>query len=361
MGAAWRHPEDRGAGAGAGWIAIWHEGLSCLPAVPARGEGGATGLLPAMTLCLEFVQPVPRRGRALRLWHGAAGSGAVALYTTGAGDLRLVHGDIDLSTPEGFARPGETVSLRYVTCARGRADVLEVVNHDRDLRYRTRSGVARASRAEEALPRDMRYLGVCHVAAVAGFALPATGMPGLAEGTLLPGSAGLVPVERLAPGDVVLTVTGKRLPLRWVDRRPRLCLGRGAPIRLRAPYFGLARDLCVTPETRVMRTGPVVEYNFGHERVLVRASHLASSPGIRFDRRQPVRRFFHLMFDDHACIGIDRCGVETALLSDVIAAEPDGISRNLAPSDRTPCLPALDRAATQALVAATTRGRRALT
>jgi hypothetical protein len=66
------------------------------------------------------------------------------------------------------------------------------------------------------------------------------------------------------------------------------------------------------------------------------------------------------MMDDHACVALDRCGIETALLSDVVAAEDGGPPRNLSQSDRTPCLPVLDRAGAQALMAATPGARRTL-
>ena len=319
-------------------------------------------LLAALTLCLEVTLPTVLPGRPLRLWQGAApDAAAIALYAVGEGRLRLVHGDVDVTTPPDFVRSGETVSLRYSTCSRGRSDVVEFVSHHRDQRFRMRCGVARAARLDEAWPRDPGFLSVCHVAAVAGMGLRSGDLPALSAGTLLQTVNGPRPVESLQVDDILLTVTGERLPLRWIERRPRLCLGRNAPVLLRAPYFGLDHDICVSPQTRIMRSGPEVEYNFGHERVLVRADDLTASPGALRDLRQPVRDFYHLMLDDHACLAVDRCGVETALLADVLAAEDWAGGAGLVLSDRTPCLPALDRAAAQALVAATAKGRHART
>ncbi|NKX45236.1 Hint domain-containing protein [Roseicyclus persicicus] len=337
------------------WCAIWRAGVLVAPLRPVDALPR-----PELTLCLEFtLPPLPRRV-PLRLWQGAAeASRAIGLYALPDGALRLVHGEIDLVTPPGTARPGETVTLRYRACARGRGDIADFINHDRPLRHRLRAGLARAARLDEALPREAGFLSVCHVAAVAEFGLAPTDLPALATGAMLPTSQGMRPVEALEPGMVLRTVTGERLPLRWVARRPRLCLGRLAPVRLRAPYFGLAQDICVTPETRILRSGPAVEYLFGHEKVLVRAGDLTGSPGAHPDRNAPVRVVHHLMLDDPACVTIDRCGVETALLSDVVAAEDAGPPRNLSDADRQPCLPVLDRAAAQALVAASARGRRA--
>ena len=339
------------------WAAIWQAGTPLI--APPRMPDA----LPRqdMSLCLEFVRPPSPRGRPLRLWQGAAEPGrAFALYAMPDLSLRLVHGEIDMSTPAGFAREGETVSLRYRSCARGRGDIVDFVNHDADIRHRRRAGLGHAARLDEMLPRDAGFLRVCHIAAIAEFGLSPTDVPGLSAGTLLPTTAGPMPVERLQPGIDLVTVTGEAMTLRWVDRRPRLCLGRQAPMLLRAPYFGLEHDIRVTPETRVMRDGPAVEYTFGVERVLVRAADLALSPGAFRDRRLAVRQMHHLMLDDHACIAVDRCGVESALLRDVIAAEDSGGARSLSDTDRTPCLPVVDRAGAQALVVASARGRKAL-
>jgi hypothetical protein len=84
---------------------------------------------------------------------------------------------------------------------------------------------------------------------------------------------------------------------------------------------------------------------------------MVMSSGAHRDRRRPVRLFHHLMFDDHACVAIDRCGVETALLSDVVAAEDAWSARALSTADCTPCLPVLDRPAAQALMSASARVR----
>jgi len=341
---------------GEAWVAIWQSGEALL--APAASPDPAP--MPEMTLCLEFAMPQVARRGPVRLWQGAADPGrAIGLYALADGALRLVHGEVDLLTPPGFGRAGETVSLRYRACARGRGDIADFVNHDRPLRHRGRAGIAQAARLDEALPRDERFLQTCHVAAIARFGLAPTDMPALAAGAILSTTAGPCAVERLRPGAELISVTGAVLPVRWLERRARLCLGRQAPVMLRALYFGLEHEICVAPETRVMRDGPAVEYLFSEERVLVRAGDMIASRGAFRDRRRPVREFYHLMCDDHACAAIDGCGVETALLADVVAAEDTRVLRNLADVDRTHCLPVLDRAGAQALVAASARGRRA--
>ncbi|WP_439136819.1 Hint domain-containing protein [Roseicyclus sp.] len=335
------------------WVAIWDAGQARIP--PPRAPDPDPQ--PALSLLLEFCMPQVTGKHPLRLWQGAAEARrSIALYAQPDGALRLVHDEVDMRTEACFARPGEMIGLRYLCCARGRADVLELINHGRGHLYRMRLGIAQAVRLEEALPRHGGFLGVCHVAAIADFHVSSTDLPAVGAGALVQTTKGPIPVESLRPDMAVILTDGQAMPLRWVARRPRLCLGRLAPIRLRAPYFGLMHDIVTTPETRVARSGAAVEYLFGHERVLIRAGDMTSSPGARRDRQMPVRDMYHLLLDDHACVAIDRCGVESALLSDVIAAEDGGGQRNLSQTDRTPCLPVLDRAGAQALIAASLRG-----
>lgn len=339
------------------WAAIWAGAV----ALVSPGAWIDPTPQPALTLFLEFTAPGLDRKGPVRLWQGAAAAKrAIAVYAQPDGALRLVHDEIDLRTPPGFVRGGETVSLRYRCCARGRNDVIDFINHDNGQRARLRPRMARAARLDEALPRDAGFLSVCHVAAVATFGVAPSDLPGLAAGAVVSTATGACAVQDLRPDMVLTTVDGEALPLRWIERRPRLCLGRSGPVLLRAPYFGLSHDICVPPETRVMRSGPAVEYIFGHERVLMRAADLIASPGATRDRSQPVRDVYHLMLDVHACVAIDRCGIETALLADVVMAEDGGPSSNLAEVDRTPCLPVLDRAGAQALMAALARGGRSL-
>ena len=339
--------QDEAIGPSGRWAAIWDSGV----AVTLDARMAHTRPQSEMTLCLEFTVPPLGQPGPVRLWQGRAEtSRAVALYRLPDGAFRLVHDEIDVTTLPDLGRPGETLSLRYRTCARGRGDVVDIVNHDRALRFRERAGLAVVARLDEMLPRDERFLQVCQVAAIACFGVPPTELPGMSGQSVVMTAEGPRTVESLRVGQVMVTATGARMPLRWTEKRPRLCLGRTAPIRLRAPYFGLARDIWVTPETRVVRSGPAVEYTFGTEQVLVRAGDMTASAGATRDRRQAVRDVHHLMLDDHACVMVDRCGIETALLADVIAAGDAALASQLAEVDRTPCLPVLDRAGAQALI-----------
>jgi hypothetical protein len=150
----------------------------------------------------------------------------------------------------------------------------------------------------------------------------------------------------------VLADDGEAHVVRWTDTRERLCIGRSAPVMLRAPYFGLGADTCVTPDTRLKRRGADVEYLAGTETVLVRAADLVSGPAARFERSRPLRRFHHIMLDDPACLNVWRCRVETAFLSEVLASQDGGASAARPDAkDCAPSLPLLDRTAARALLA----------
>lgn len=342
---------------GTRWTAIWQDGWPLL--APPDGFQPEKPVA-QMTLCLELNAPPLRGRKPLRLWQGRGDPRrAAALYLMPDGALRLVHGDVDVASPPDLARAGETLTLRYVACARGRHDTVAFANVDRHMGHRARAGVAQTLRLADLMPRDAQFLEICHIAAIVPFGLPGTDMSGVASGAVVSTPDGPRAIDLLRRGDRVVTLDGAVRPIRWIEARPRLCLGRLAPVRLRAPYFGLSDDICVTPETRILRSGPAVDYICGTDRVLVSAGDIASSPAARREQRVAVRVFHHLILDDHDCIPVNGCALETALLADIVAADAMAPRPMLAESDKTHVLPVLDRATAQALVAAGTKGRRA--
>jgi hypothetical protein len=339
------------------WAGIWQDGHARVAEGFPQHAGSVDAPLAAMTLWLEIA--APRRARKpVRLWQGAAHPDrAIVVLLMPDGALRVVHGEaLDIRTPAGFLAPGHVLRLRLVVCARGRSDVIDMLNTDTGVRHRVRTAAAMSARLEEVLPREQGFLDCANVAAVASHALPSTDLPGIESGAMIATPEGDVPVEKIAPGMAVIGHDGAAHVVRWADARERVCLGRNAPVLLRAPFFGLDADVCVTPETRLMRNGADVEYLAGTEAVLVRAGDLVSGGTAMLDRRRPVRRFHHIMLDDPACLHMWRCRVETAFLSEVLDAE-DARPALARPGERdcVPSLPLLDRAATRALL---TRGAR---
>ncbi len=82
--------------------------------------------------------------------------------------------------------------------------------------------------------------------------------------------------SKLRRGDIVETLESGLSPVLQVVRRTVPAFGSFRPVRLRAPYFGLLRDVTVAPDQRLVVGGSEVEYTFGREAVLVPARHLVN-------------------------------------------------------------------------------------
>lgn len=334
------------------WANVWQDGNKLEIDGFAAYRGADDVRLEALTLCLEIAMP-GRRRVPLRLWQGASAEDCVSIYLMPDGALRVLHGDsVDMQTAPGFLAPGQVLLLRMVLCAQGRNDVFDATNADTGMRHRIRLGLASTPRLRDALPRCPEFVGMASMAAIATHAVPTTDLPGLETGARVETTDGPLPVEQIRAGMRVIAGDDTPSVVRWVDTRERLCIGRSAPVLLRAPYFGLGADTCVTPETRLMRQGADVEYLAGTDTVLVRAADLVAGPAARFERSRPLRRFHHIMLDDPACLKVWRCKVETAFLSEVLAAQDAGASAARPHSkDCEPSLPLLDRTAARALLA----------
>lgn len=109
--------------------------------------------------------------------------------------------------------------------------------------------------------------------------------PSLGGQTMVATPSGYTAADSLRRGDTVLTREGEVVPiLHRVDRRVP-ARGSYAPVRLRAPYFGLLEDTLVSPQQRLVIDGPEVEYLFNQEAVLVPARHLVNGFAAR---QEPV-------------------------------------------------------------------------
>ena len=131
-------------------------------------------------------------------------------------------------------------------------------------------------------------------------------------GTLIATARGPEAVERLVPGDLIMTRDHGLQPLRWVGRRdlsladliagPKL-----QPVRIAAGALGAGlplRDMLVSPQHRMLMTGARAEMLFGEDEVLVAALHLTALPGVEQVLTRGVT-YLHLMFDNHEVIEAD--------------------------------------------------------
>lgn len=134
-------------------------------------------------------------------------------------------------------------------------------------------------------------------------------VPCFVTGTTVCTDQGLLPVERLRPGDRVLTRDNGFQPLLWAGIRK---VGRSwlqacphlQPVRIAANAFGPgqpARDLWVSPQHRLLLKGAGCQMLFGEPEVLAAASHLQAHPGVT---RQVLARtaYVHLLFERHQAV-----------------------------------------------------------
>ena len=126
------------------------------------------------------------------------------------------------------------------------------------------------------------------------------GIPCFTAGTLIDTPSGPIPVERLRPGDLVITRDNGPQPLLWMASR-RVPASEMAtnpallPIRVSPGAFGNDRPLVVSPQHALLVLAPAKE-----ER-LVRATHLARIRGGAIRRMTGCKgiTYVHLMFDRH--------------------------------------------------------------
>ena len=139
----------------------------------------------------------------------------------------------------------------------------------------------------------------------ASFTVENTNVVCFDEGTLISTPRGMVAIQDLRVGDMVQTRDNGPQRLLWVGAR-RLDAAELAanphlrPIVLRAAYFGLPRDLVVSPQH-----GILLHHDMrGGGETFYRAKHLAQLPGGGARVMQGKRRvrYFHLLFEDHQVV-----------------------------------------------------------
>ena len=131
-----------------------------------------------------------------------------------------------------------------------------------------------------------------------------------ARGTLIKTENGVVPVEDLVEGMLILTQDHGLQPVRWIGSRkisadtlrthPNL-----RPIRIRANALGTntpAQDLLISPQHRVLVRSKIAQRMFGAMEVLVPAKQLCQLTGIDIADDVSEVEYFHFLFDQHEVV-----------------------------------------------------------
>ncbi|MFZ7093411.1 Hint domain-containing protein [Primorskyibacter sp. 2E233] len=135
-------------------------------------------------------------------------------------------------------------------------------------------------------------------------------------------------VEALRPGDRVWTRDNGFQPLRELAVRrlspadlrlaPHLC-----PIRIKAGTLGdgvPARNLTVSPQHRVLISGPIVQRMLGETEALVPARKLCVLKGVRQIPPDAAVRYVHLVFARHEIVSAEGCLSESFYPGDATLA-----------------------------------------
>ena len=130
-----------------------------------------------------------------------------------------------------------------------------------------------------------------------------------AAGTRILTPSGPVAVEALSPGDLVLTMAGERLPIRWVGRRKVDCRRHPHPraiwpVRIKAHAFGPGcpeRDLFLSPDHAIY-----------HDGVLIPVKYLLNGTTLR-QMRAAMVDYFHLELSRHDVVLAEGLPSETFL------------------------------------------------
>lgn len=159
--------------------------------------------------------------------------------------------------------------------------------------------------------------GTCQMAAAASQIVPVGPAPGIAEGTPIRTTQGYRDIDRLQPGDEVITRSGRIFPIRWIITGLLPSGGDFTPVTLRAPYHGLAQDITLTRSTRLLFSASEATYLFGHEGVFLRAGHLADGRAGLDESGLPPRRFYQLLLDEHDCLDAAGMWVESLFIGNL--------------------------------------------
>ncbi|MEM9580101.1 MAG: Hint domain-containing protein [Pseudomonadota bacterium] len=105
-------------------------------------------------------------------------------------------------------------------------------------------------------------------------------------------------IGQLHHGDCVVTPSGDIVPILAQLCRTVPAYGSAAPVRLRAPYFGLHSDLVMAGPQRMIVGGSVVEYTFGCDSVLIPAQHLINGTAAIAQPVQDLATYYQLLLPD---------------------------------------------------------------
>lgn len=135
-------------------------------------------------------------------------------------------------------------------------------------------------------------------------------IPCFTRGTQIETADGIVAIEDLRPGDMILTRDHGLQPLRWIGSRslssetlkhqPEL-----RPIRVKAGALGNDTprvDLMVSPQHRILVRSAIAQRMFGADEILVAAKQFLQLDGVDIAEDATGVEYFHMLFDRHEIV-----------------------------------------------------------
>lgn len=319
------------------WVCAWAQDRAAglfppFDRVPPRGAmRRGTVLLECLVTGVEEAQPVLR----IPLQAHAAGHLSILALPQGAFSLvvaqgrRLAHKTLRLAGTEGAAR----VRLSFAwDCEAGIARF--AVEQSEGTGFVTGTLEVPDPMALQSLTAfDAMEICACPEAeagfvAVSNRVEPVGPLPGLAARTFVDTPFGARELEELRCGDQVLTREGPPEPVLHLVQRVVPGLGSFAPIRLRAPYYGLQRDVVVAPHQKIFVSGDAVDYTFGCEGVLVPAGYLVNGISAMVEPNLPLVHYAQVLLPSHAIMAA--CGVwAESLYVGRLRRDPDRLTATL--------------------------------
>lgn len=145
---------------------------------------------------------------------------------------------------------------------------------------------------------------------------------GIVGGTPVETTNGPVPVEKLRLGDMVVTAASGPQPVRWIGKRRVPAFGGFRPVRVRAPFFGLSRDIVLAPAHRVRLGVAEAEYMLGEDEVLLPAGRLVDGRHALAESRHRLVTYHQVLLDVHDCLLHDGLWAESMFVG-TIARHPE--------------------------------------
>lgn len=147
--------------------------------------------------------------------------------------------------------------------------------------------------------------------AVSAGIVPIGPMPTLHPATPIATPSGFCEAGKLKRGDLIVAETGDSVPVLHTVRHSMPARGCFAPVRLHAPYFGLKRDIVVSPDQRLVLHGSDVEYIFGQQAVLVPARHVVNGQTASWAASGAIVDYVQVVLPGHEVLVAAGCSLES--------------------------------------------------